>query len=202
MMGVLPLQFLDGESPESLGLTGRESFSIIGVENGEAQRGDGARRRQGVPRARPPRHPARARVPPPRRDPPVRPAPPPLLVVVTGPPACGQDDDRRAAPRPARPAARREGRAQGDARLAARDARPRRVARARRRRLPPDGDGRARAARARRLVDLRGELRRPRASSSATCRPRGIVQVHVSAPPEVLRARLLDRDPHAGHRGA
>jgi aconitate hydratase len=37
MMGVLPLQFLDGENRESLGLTGRESFSIVGVENGEAR---------------------------------------------------------------------------------------------------------------------------------------------------------------------
>jgi aconitate hydratase len=37
MMGVLPLQFLDGESPESLGLTGRETFSITGIENGEAE---------------------------------------------------------------------------------------------------------------------------------------------------------------------
>ena len=36
MMGVLPLQFMDGESPETLGLTGSESFSIHGVENGEA----------------------------------------------------------------------------------------------------------------------------------------------------------------------
>jgi aconitate hydratase len=36
MMGVLPLQFMDGESAESLGLTGRESFSISGVENGES----------------------------------------------------------------------------------------------------------------------------------------------------------------------
>ena len=36
MMGVLPLQFIDGESPESLGLTGREAFSISGVANGEA----------------------------------------------------------------------------------------------------------------------------------------------------------------------
>ena len=36
MMGILPLQFLDGESPESLGLTGRERFSITGVANGEA----------------------------------------------------------------------------------------------------------------------------------------------------------------------
>jgi aconitate hydratase len=37
MMGVLPLQFLDGDSAESLGLTGRETFSITGVENGEAR---------------------------------------------------------------------------------------------------------------------------------------------------------------------
>jgi aconitate hydratase len=36
MMGVLPLQYLDGENRETLGLTGRESFSIVGVENGEA----------------------------------------------------------------------------------------------------------------------------------------------------------------------
>jgi aconitate hydratase len=37
MMGILPLQFLPGESRESLGLTGREVFSITGVENGEAR---------------------------------------------------------------------------------------------------------------------------------------------------------------------
>ena len=37
MMGVLPLQYLPGESRESLGLTGRESFSIAGLENGEAR---------------------------------------------------------------------------------------------------------------------------------------------------------------------
>jgi aconitate hydratase len=36
MMGILPLQFLDGEGRESLGLTGRETFSIEGVENAEA----------------------------------------------------------------------------------------------------------------------------------------------------------------------
>ena len=30
-MGVLPLQFLEGQTPESLGLTGRESFTIEGV---------------------------------------------------------------------------------------------------------------------------------------------------------------------------
>ena len=37
MMGILPLQFLPGESLLSLGLTGREEFSIKGVENGEAR---------------------------------------------------------------------------------------------------------------------------------------------------------------------
>ena len=37
MMGILPLQFLPGESLSSLGLTGREEFSITGVENGEAR---------------------------------------------------------------------------------------------------------------------------------------------------------------------
>jgi len=60
MMGILPLQFADGESPESLGLTGRETFSISGVENGEATevtvRADGkefrARVRLDTPRER------------------------------------------------------------------------------------------------------------------------------------------------------
>src|SRR5438128_9030082 len=37
MMGVLPLQFADGETRESLGLTGREEFSVEGIENGEAR---------------------------------------------------------------------------------------------------------------------------------------------------------------------
>jgi aconitate hydratase len=36
MMGVLPLQYADGENAESLGLTGREQFSVEGVENGDA----------------------------------------------------------------------------------------------------------------------------------------------------------------------
>src|SRR5690349_13308702 len=36
-MGVLPLQFADGESAETLGLTGEEEFSITGIENGEAK---------------------------------------------------------------------------------------------------------------------------------------------------------------------
>ena len=37
MMGILPLQFLPGESRESLGLTGREEFSIRGID-GTARR--------------------------------------------------------------------------------------------------------------------------------------------------------------------
>src|SRR6201999_180219 len=36
-MGVLPLQFQDGENAESLGLTGEEEFSITGIEAGEAK---------------------------------------------------------------------------------------------------------------------------------------------------------------------
>jgi aconitate hydratase len=36
-MGVLPLQFEDGDSLESLGLTGEEELSISGIEGGEAK---------------------------------------------------------------------------------------------------------------------------------------------------------------------
>jgi len=36
MCGIVPLQFMDGENRESLGLTGRERFTITGLENGEA----------------------------------------------------------------------------------------------------------------------------------------------------------------------
>jgi aconitate hydratase len=36
-MGVLPLQFPDGESAESLGLTGEEEFSITGIDGGDAE---------------------------------------------------------------------------------------------------------------------------------------------------------------------
>jgi aconitate hydratase len=35
-MGVLPLQYMEGENAESLGLTGREEFSVSEVVNGEA----------------------------------------------------------------------------------------------------------------------------------------------------------------------
>jgi aconitate hydratase len=36
MMGILPLQFIEGETPATLGLTGREEFSVEGVDNGDA----------------------------------------------------------------------------------------------------------------------------------------------------------------------
>jgi aconitate hydratase len=60
MMGVLPLQFADGENAASLGLTGREEFAIEGVEDGGARevtvRADGkefrARVRLDTPRER------------------------------------------------------------------------------------------------------------------------------------------------------
>jgi len=37
MMGILPLQYQDGENADSLGLSGHEEFSIAGVENGDAR---------------------------------------------------------------------------------------------------------------------------------------------------------------------
>jgi aconitate hydratase len=36
-MGVLPLQFMDGENADSLGLTGEEELSVTGVDGGEAK---------------------------------------------------------------------------------------------------------------------------------------------------------------------
>jgi aconitate hydratase len=37
MMGILPLQFTGGDNVESLGLTGREEFEILGLANGDAR---------------------------------------------------------------------------------------------------------------------------------------------------------------------
>jgi aconitate hydratase len=37
MMGILPLQYMDGENAESLGLSGREEFAVAGVDNGNAR---------------------------------------------------------------------------------------------------------------------------------------------------------------------
>ena len=36
MMGIVPLQFADGESAESLGLSGREEFAVSGIDGGAA----------------------------------------------------------------------------------------------------------------------------------------------------------------------
>jgi aconitate hydratase A / 2-methylisocitrate dehydratase len=37
MMGILPLQYAEGENAASLGLTGREAFAVEGVNDAEAQ---------------------------------------------------------------------------------------------------------------------------------------------------------------------
>src|SRR5205823_13314075 len=37
MMGVLPLQFHDGENADTLGLTGKETFSITGLDGGASR---------------------------------------------------------------------------------------------------------------------------------------------------------------------
>jgi aconitate hydratase len=36
-MGIVPLQFAEGENPESLGLSGRETFAVRGLEDGKAR---------------------------------------------------------------------------------------------------------------------------------------------------------------------
>ena len=75
-MGVLPLQFSEGQSAGALGLTGHEVFSITGLElaqrRGRARRPSpcGRRRRRTGRRVRGPaahRHPDGGRVLPPRR---------------------------------------------------------------------------------------------------------------------------------------
>jgi aconitate hydratase len=37
MMGVLPLQFMNGENRQTLGLTGQETYSILGIDNADAR---------------------------------------------------------------------------------------------------------------------------------------------------------------------
>jgi aconitate hydratase len=51
-MGVLPLQFMDGENAKTLGLEGSETFDIVGMDDGKsktatvvARRGDGSEKR-------------------------------------------------------------------------------------------------------------------------------------------------------------
>ena len=79
-MGVLPLQFADGESVACLGLTGDESFDVGDLEGGEAKTvpsppaATAATAR--VHRHRPPRHPERGHLLQQRRHPANRPAQP------------------------------------------------------------------------------------------------------------------------------
>ena len=79
-MGVLPLQYPEGETAESLGLTGEETFSITGVtalndgstpKTVKVKADDTRVRRRG-----PHRHPGRGELLPQRRDHAVRPAQP------------------------------------------------------------------------------------------------------------------------------
>ncbi|MBD0291241.1 MAG: aconitate hydratase, partial [Thermoleophilia bacterium] len=44
-MGIVPLQYAEGESAASLGLTGREMFAIRGLENGDAREAEVEARR-------------------------------------------------------------------------------------------------------------------------------------------------------------
>ncbi len=74
-MGVLPLQFPDGESVESLGLTGEETFDLAPLEEGAqaARHGHAGRRRADrVRRPRAHRHAQRVAVLPRRRHPALR----------------------------------------------------------------------------------------------------------------------------------
>ena len=77
-MGVLPLQFADGESVESLGLTGREEFTMAGLAGADpiprelTVRADSGASALGVPRDRPDRHAEGAALLPARRDPAIR----------------------------------------------------------------------------------------------------------------------------------
>ena len=72
MMGILPLVYRDGESRESLGLTGEEEFAIEGLEGGDAREVTVAAGRQDVHGDPSARHAEGARLREARRHPPVR----------------------------------------------------------------------------------------------------------------------------------
>ncbi len=101
-MGVLPLQYPEGESAESLGLTGEEEFSITGLAEplnagdaaADGEREGGRRRVRG---ARADRHAQGGRVLPPRRDPAVRAALARGVVASSGPQAAARPSNSRAA---------------------------------------------------------------------------------------------------------
>ena len=73
-MGVLPLQFADGESVESLGLTGRETFTVAGIAGADSIPRELTVKADDKEFARhgPDRHAEGAALLPPRRDPAVR----------------------------------------------------------------------------------------------------------------------------------
>ena len=72
MMGILPLQFLDGENRGVARPHRPRGVLDHGRRQRQRERGLGSGRRKEVPSARAPRHAARARVPAARRHPPVR----------------------------------------------------------------------------------------------------------------------------------
>ena len=79
-MGVLPLQFMDGENAQTLGLTGSEIIDIVGLDDGAVAHRDGRRARPGRSEKRFDVQRAAAdaegsRVLPPRRHPALRAAP-------------------------------------------------------------------------------------------------------------------------------
>ena len=81
-MGVLPLEFLPGETPKTLGLTGLEIFEIEGLANNfeprkkmKVRARDASRQREAFHRHRAHRHAIRSRLLPARRNPAVRPSP-------------------------------------------------------------------------------------------------------------------------------
>ena len=91
-MGVLPLQFPDGESAESLGLTGEEKISIAELDIEEATEIEVTatprrRRPESVRRDGPPRHRQRAKVLSSRRNPPSGSARAALIAADFGSPA-------------------------------------------------------------------------------------------------------------------
>ena len=76
-MGVLPLQFKEGQNAQSLGLTGKESYEIIGLNGGAAKvvtvvATPATRRADQIRSARAHRHAEGARVLPARRHPALR----------------------------------------------------------------------------------------------------------------------------------
>ena len=83
-MGVLPLQFADGATVESLGLTGEETITVAGLAGADVKSLIGRRLTveaddQAGGGGAPDRHADGGRVPPPRRDPALRAAPAPRV---------------------------------------------------------------------------------------------------------------------------